>query len=371
MPSERINGLDGLRAIALIAVVLSHLPVLTRGAAAAGDVHSHWIFKGGFLGVSLFFTLSGYFITTQLLERVESTGRISLKEFYVNRATRLWPALAVMLAAYASVVAMEGSPVTSLAAMYRSIALWIVNWHGSLGWSGFDGRLGHLWSLSVEEQFYVVWPLIFVILMKINRRIAVTGIALLCVMIAFWRARGHATGVFPLVLLSRTDFCLDAVLAGCFVALLGARRRGPFAGTRRSGVLGSIIVAGILLSVGPYTPWVYMGGLSVFTLGAALLIIAVIDVDFGRSVLANRQLRAIGRCSYGAYLWHLPIFFIVHDHATMLNTQARVAVALGATTILTALSWVLVEKPVLGLRPRILRSSSPVATTADPRPPAM
>jgi peptidoglycan/LPS O-acetylase OafA/YrhL len=329
--------LDGVRAIAILLVLA---------------VHMNSRLEGGILGVDLFFVLSGFLITTLLLQERTSTGRINVAHFYARRALRLLPALAVAIVLVAVVHGLPHAPATDLAFGIPVVLLYVTNWAGI--YSG--GRLGTLvpmWSLAIEEQFYLVWP--WVIRRWAHaRRLAEILVAIAMVMmlartgwavlkwrgsdrITFFRADGFLLGAALAVVLARREAvkALRALTYQCLAAV----------------ALVSLAVPWLVLFVrnGPVTRSVSYGYVSIA--GAVLIgSVVMVPTSFVARALRTRPLVAIGRVSYGIYLFNFPIFALVQ--AQTWSTPVKLLVEYSATATLTLASWRLLEQPARRLRRR-------------------
>jgi peptidoglycan/LPS O-acetylase OafA/YrhL len=267
--------------------------------------------SGGFVGVTLFFVLSGYLITSVLVAERQASGRVSLRRFYLRRAARLLPALAVVLVVVGgALVALDGASVA--VAGVTSAALYVSNLAVAAGIN--TGPLEHTWSLAIEEQFYLVWPAVLLALWSRPRgllTVVLAGIAvatLLRIGADTWWAY-HFT-------LTRAD----AVLVGCLLAL----RPAPF----RAGWLAIVVL--LIATLAPLDPgWLVEWLLLPIAAVAGLAVIAA------PRALGNRPLAYVGRISYGLYLWHFPI-------AAVLPT----ILAIPATFAIAATSYHLVEAPI-------------------------
>ncbi len=349
-PSGYMPGLDGLRALAVGAVILYHL-----GAAWA---------PGGLLGVNLFFVLSGYLITNILLTQWESAGRIDLKDFWLRRAKRLLPALFVMLAGvmlWALLFAPE-----RLAALKQEVMaaiLYISNWylifHEVSYFESFGppSPLGHLWSLAIEEQFYLFWPLLLSLGLRFlpGRKWIVGGIAAIALISVGAMALIYTPGVDPSRVYYGTDTRVFALLLGAVPAMIWppGKMSPNLSGGKKfalegMGAIGLLIVLWMFAATHQYQPFIYQGGLMIFSIAAACLVVALAHPASSLArLLGWRPLRWLGKCSYGIYLWHYPV--IVLSTPTVNTGGPDILLSLcqvAVSVFLAALSCYLIEDPI-------------------------
>jgi peptidoglycan/LPS O-acetylase OafA/YrhL len=351
LPATRyMPGLDGLRALAVAAVVAYHLDV-----AAA---------PGGLLGVGVFFVLSGYLITDQLASRFAATGRLDLGDFWRRRARRLLPALAVMLAvvvAWATLFSPGRLPALRgdvLAAALYASNWWLIFHRVSYfaAW-GPPSPLGHLWSLAVEEQFYLLWPFALALLLAHVRTPAWRAAFALAGAAASALAMAHlyVPGQDPSRVYYGTDTRAFSLLTGAALALVWPSGRLAARAGRHSplpldglGVLGLAGVVALVLGTDQYEPFLYPLGLVLLSVASALAVAALAHPSsrLGR-VLGWGPLRWLGIRSYGIYLWHYPVIALTTPAAAVgAEHLPRALAQVGASIALAALSWRWVEKPV-------------------------
>jgi peptidoglycan/LPS O-acetylase OafA/YrhL len=363
-------GLDGLRAIAVLAVIAYHLKL-------------HWA-KGGMLGVAVFFTLSGYLITDLLLGHWDRHGNLGLGQFWLRRARRLLPALFVMLAVVSVWVALfDASQLADFRKQVLAAALYISNWWTIAQHGSYFARfapplpLDHLWSLAIEEQFYLVWPWLLALgiwAVRSGRRLALASLALAGAS-ALAMALLYRPGYDPTRVYEGTDTRAFELLIGAALAFVWPSRRlrpgvRPAARTVLD-VLGVVGLAGILVLVSTtdsYSPFLYPGGLLLLSCATAATVAALAHpaTRLG-SALGWRPLRWIGVRSYGIYLWHWPIIVLTSPaEGGVATTKAALQVA--ATLVVAALSWRYVEEPVRrGALGRLWREVRPGAGRLVPR----
>jgi peptidoglycan/LPS O-acetylase OafA/YrhL/lysophospholipase L1-like esterase len=352
-------GLDGLRAWAVLAVLAFH-----SGALRAG-----WV------GVDVFFALSGFLITGLLLAEFERTGTVSLRRFWGRRARRLLPALAlVFLVVAVGTATTPGSWVGATAADVWGSATYTANWvrlAGDVGyWDQFraPGPLEHMWSLAVEEQFYVVWPVLMVlVLRRWGRRGAVRLAAATAVTTAAVQVGLALAGAGVERLYVGTDTRAPAFAVGAWCVLAADPRVTPASRWRRlaaPGVgagLAGLLAACLLLDGDARST--YLGPLLITSVVGALTVLAAAHAGDGRlaHVVTAAPLRWIGRWSYGIYLYHWPVVVVLRDWEVA--PAVRFAVVAAVATLLAALSYELVEHPIRSGRLR-LRTLVPSTATA-------
>jgi peptidoglycan/LPS O-acetylase OafA/YrhL len=345
-------GLDGLRALAVLAVIAYHL-------------HLGWA-PGGMLGVGVFFTLSGYLITDLLLGQHEATGTLQLADFWRRRARRLLPALSVLLAVVAAWVTLLDRPQLSalrgiiVAAVGYVTNWWLIAQHSSyFAQFGPPSPLGHLWSLAVEEQFYLVWPWLVWLGLRWTRgrpgtrsRLAAATV-LLAALSAIEMAMLYRPGYDPTRIYDGSDTRAFALLIGAALAFVWPSRHlrgGITRGARRildgAGVTGLAVIVGLICFTNEYSAFLYRGGMVLLSVATALVVgtAASPASRIGRA-LGWGPLRWLGVRSYGIYLWHYPII-VLTTPASGRDTLARGALQVAASIGVAELSWRYIEEPV-------------------------
>lgn len=349
-----LPGLDGLRAVAIIGVLLYHAGI-------------EWI-PGGFLGVDVFFVLSGFLITSLILEEYDRSGRVDFRRFYIRRARRLLPAVFVMLIAVGVAVLLFYKDALSAFREDALATLLYVNnwWYIVVDQSYFEsmGRpplLKHLWSLSVEEQFYLIWPAVALLLVRrggrpLVRRVAVVVAIASTAWMAYLAIRGgYPVDADPSRAYFGTDSHIMGLLIGAALAtvwrpgrLSSSIPRGARVLVTGIGVAMLAVIAGFYLFVGEFTPWLYRGGflaLAVFT--AVLIAAATHPASPLGPLLGIGVLRYLGRRSYGIYLWHWPIFMVTRPGIDVPWSEPVAFVArLSLTLAVAEVSYRLVEMPI-------------------------
>ena len=352
----QVPALDGLRGIAVLLVVVSHLNLLIPRLDITGFQPLDGLIEGGYLGVDIFFVLSGFLITAILLREERGTGGVRFGNFYARRALRLLPALYFMLLCHAFYTVVTDLAWSVEAESIQAAVLYYSNWLVVYDLGAIATGTNHLWSLAVEEQFYLVWPAVLVGLLGLRRRTAAAavGIAVAIVVIAVHRARLWDQGTTWLELFVRTDTRADSLLVGALLATLWVRRSTPTRGVDAAAWLAAgaaLVYLGLVEASSP-VPYLW-GGSTVFAVLVAIVLLAILNGTWGPSrVLAHRSLRAVGRVSYGLYLWHFPVFHVVARYGSDWPEPVRVLVAVPAAVGATLVSWWFLEKPLQSFRVR-------------------
>jgi peptidoglycan/LPS O-acetylase OafA/YrhL len=351
-----LPGLDGLRAVAVLAVIAYHLGL-------------GWA-RGGLLGVGVFFTLSGYLITDLLLGQFHAGGRLQLADFWMRRARRLLPALFVMLPVVVAWVTLlhRGQLAELRAAVFATCGYvsnwWLIAHHVSyFARFGPPSPLGHLWSLAVEEQFYLIWPWLLLLGLRLvaerDVRLALrprlAGITLL---LAAASAVAMAVLYRPGFDMSRvydgTDTRAFGLLIGAALAMVWPSRvlRPRVARQARRMMDGAAVVAlGVIALLiwrsNEYSPGIYRGGLVLLSLATAVVVaVAAHPATATGRVLGWSGLRWLGVRSYGIYLWHFPVIVLTSPHGTAAPGLVRMIFQVAASVGLAAVSWRYVEEPI-------------------------
>ncbi len=382
-----VPSLDGVRALAVLAVMVFHsgLPFLA----------------GGFLGVDAFFVLSGFLITTLLVAEWQRSGTIRLRAFWARRARRLLPALLVLVVVvvlYATFAVPAGT-YPDLRGDALAALFYVANWHFIAAGGNYFVQTGavspltHTWSLAVEEQFYIVWPLVLVGVLRLFRRL----VALLVVAIA-----GIVASALEMALLYRhgadltrlyygTDTHAQSLMIGVALALAlslaiaPAPARAPASASRGGrntrvdcrtpeaeppggrgwtgwspttrgsrAVIALAGVAGVLLDGAFWwrlryeSPLLWQGGFLLADLGIAAVLLSVVSLPSGLLArgLSTAPLRYVGRISYGVYLWHFPLFQWIDEERIGLSGGLLFVVRLAVTLVVATASYYAVEQPI-------------------------
>lgn len=342
-------ALDGIRAIAVVSVMLYHGLVPWAG--------------GGFLGVDVFFVLSGYLITSLLVAEWTKWGSIDVVAFYVRRARRLLPALFLMVGAIAVWAATVAVPerLGTVRAEGLSALLYVANWRFIVAHQSYFDQYGdpspflHTWSLAIEEQYYLFFPLLLIGLLHLARRRpwvlpgAIGGLALLSIveMAALYDPAVDTSRIYY-----GTDTRVHELLIGALLAVfLSKRASWVRRATRVAPYLGVVALGAVLASLYFFTDQtslLYQGGFAGVCLVTAALIASVELAPQGvvGRLLSLRPVVWVGAVSYGLYLWHWPTYIFVTSDRTGLDGTRLLLVRVGVTVVVSALSFYLVERPV-------------------------
>jgi peptidoglycan/LPS O-acetylase OafA/YrhL len=313
-------ALDGLRAVAIILVLATH--------------YSSTAFPGGWIGVDVFFVLSGYLITSILLREIREKGGIDFTKFYARRAIRLMPPLLLTCLAIL-VISMRSSHGEDIRRYLLFTVSYLLNWKPLLPVNDSVNSMDHTWSLATEEQFYILWPLALPFIMTLRRPIvALLGatVAMTFVRFAFWHFWDFGDGEW---LLKFSLLRPVGLLVGCALAFLPLRQwRSPIA------VQSALVVGLGVMALCPIYADSLWGPLAASLISAGLIVCLQ-----GPSFLAMSPLRYIGKISYGIYLYHCPIVIYGRPYTSSL-------LLIGLSVIVAALSYEFFEKPILGLKAR-------------------
>lgn len=352
---HRLNGLDGFRAVAVTVVMLYHFKVPG--------------FSGGWIGPELFFVLSGYLITTLLLDRSDpGNGSPPLRDFWTRRIKRLYPALLFLVSALVSVVAVLAALRTISVATISPSALssesfaclaYYANWHlisEHVGYFGVSSSLlKHTWSLAIEEQFYVVFPLVFLLIRKARAHWRLVGIVVACLGVI-----ASAVDAGTTVSTSSINLVYYSTLTNAYHLLIGVALAFASHGWLPTPTMRKIleclaapalVVIVVFVEVasdpsGMPRLWMMQGGGVVLDFAAAVLLVSLV---FGthRSLVSRafnlRPIVWIGSISYGLYLWHYPLAVLMTPATTHLSQYILVPTLIAATIMMASFSFTFIE----------------------------
>ncbi len=330
----RIPALDGLRGVAVVAVIAFHADLT-------------WA-SGGFLGVDMFFVLSGFLITSLLRSEHTSNGAVSLRGFWSRRARRLLPALGFLCLGILAfgLVYSDHPSLSGLRGDMLSSLGYVANWHfiaqgGSYFGAFAPSPLQHLWSLAIEEQFYLLWPLAFLVVVRLRRPAVFVGAAaaVSAVLMAV-----TVDGANPSVAYYGTHTHAHGLLLGAALAFVTIR---PSRWLSRAGVVAAWAMLLCVVWFDGTSVWVYRGGLFAFELLTVVVIAACLQPrpTVVTRTLAWRPLRAVGLVSYGLYLWHWPVFVLVDGQLVGITGSPLLALQVTITVALTLFSYFVIERP--------------------------
>ena len=390
-----LPGLDGMRALAVVAVMIYH-------------TNNGWL-PGGFIGVEVFFVISGYLITLLLIGEHEKQGRIDLKQFWLRRARRLLPAVFFMLTLLMIYTALFKRDTLGLLrgdviAGLGYVSNWYQIWVGAGYTASADfAPLRHLWSLAVEEQFYLIWPVIMVGLIRLGRRrlpdvsrwllLAALAIAIVTGLLfhsgpvgtpdvypgAYWEVGGRSISKMDTLYLSTITRSTGLLIGASFamlwrpVAVLRGplKEKGPSLDMLALGGLGALGALAYYLHViednGHADPWLFRGGFIAVGL-ATVMVMAAVTHRGARAgaLLGNPVLNWVGTRSYGLYLFHWPIYQIIRETAGSKLKPGEFALAMVITAGITEFSYRFVEMPIR--KQQLGKWWSRLQETSDPKP---
>ena len=348
-PIGYLPALDGLRGLSVAAVLVFH----------AGH------YRGGFLGVDLFFVLSGFLITSLLIKEMSATSTVAVVRFWGRRFRRLLPAVLVSLVGVTLLVFAFGSVAEQAAALDDGpwAQFYLANWHALSKpggyWASFElpRVFGHLWSLAIEQQFYVIWPVAMLGIARLGRH-RERWLALACAVLAIASLvqslrlfdPSNPTRVYMGTDTRASSLLLGALCATSFVrGAAGAvqRRLGRWVDVPLIALLAGFAVAWALID-GTSSPWLFQGGMFVHSMFAAVLVVLSAETTgtWTNRFLGHGTLRWLGTISYSLYLWHWPIYVLLSPERIHLDGWPLVALRIAVSVAAAWLSKLLVEDPI-------------------------
>ena len=342
---QHINSLDTIRGFAVIVVLMHH--------------GSYGLFKGGWIGVDIFFVLSGFLITTILFKENNVNGNISISNFYYRRVLRLFPALIIGLVIayflwdYSNFQAPADKVKATFAAAFYYLNLIPQN---------TTGNIAHLWSLSIEEQFYLFWPLSLILILKMEMKKQLYLLLFLTIIVMIFRIFVYNSSLFPnegffVINSSRFTFCrIDSLLMGAFLSILFINKLYKiniknYITTLYFSILLFVFFL-IFFFVDQSNAFYNNGGFILTNLLCFITVFLAINTP-NHNFFSNKVVNWFGLRSYGIYIYHFPIFLVLeqfrvpHDlFNLLLVTFFRVVI----TLIVAELSFKFIEKPILKLK---------------------
>lgn len=338
----RRPSLDGLRGIAVLLVISYHCRLLL----------TRWLgLSGGFMGVDVFFVLSGFLITSLLIEERDRRDGVSFGRFYLRRAKRLLPALYLFLATVVVYQLAVRRPLGTIPRAVAAIAAFVANWFPNL----MPYTLTQTWSLGVEEQFYLVWPALLLVLLARAPRRAMAAIVVLVVASAVARLALFHAGVSPAFVYRETETRFDGLMIGAAAAFALQRGWRPPPWSRWLTLPALGLLGWVAATSQPLASWLYDGGYTLVALATVVVSLEAILADgLLARVLSWRPLRACGALSYALYLWNPFVFIAVDNGLPHSSAAVRTTVSLGVLLAVTVVSRYAVEVPALRgtFRPR-------------------
>ena len=357
-------ALDGVRGLAVSFVFLFHLSQFAFQFKPT-------LIAAGFLGVDIFFVLSGFLITCLLLEEWDNSGDISLWRFYARRFFRLIPALVIFLACISLFVTLTQSREVAESTYWTSLysIFYTANWVNAFRLAPISEFLGHMWSLAIEEQFYLVWPALLLIMLKlkVRRTTIIVGGILLIVAVCAHRSMLFQPGVYKPRIYSASDTRADSLIAGCVAAMIVSWRLLPTSRLFKKALgwsaFASLFVVQLYLqnAFGLFDPTLFSYGFTVFAIAVAVLLIQLTSNPprLFTKFLEYSPIVWAGQLSYSIYLWHLPVCLTFASLPFPGWLKACLSVVL--TFVLSSLSYYVIERPFLRMKKRFQSLGSAVS----------
>lgn len=348
--SKHIAGLDGIRALAVVVVFVSHLSIAVTWLDEQGWYGQFR--RAGFLGVNIFFVLSGFLITYKLLTTQQQNGKLALRRFYVSRTARILPAVVVFLFIHAIYAIFWDYPPFGRASdeviMIVATLFQFAN-YAILENTDLLEENGALWSLSVEAHFYIIWPLVtfflFRVIKKITASIAIL-VALVPVLYLWLAFIFHNNGYLSAYL--RTDARIVSLVVGAAGAALWLKTTYLSPLFIRMLALPSLALMAIIHSIADgWEPFIWDGGMALFDIATVIVILSLAMGVFPVTALFTHDGMAwIGKISYGLYIWQIPVLTLLHRHAPTWNTLVVTTLGVICTILCGALSYYYIEQPI-------------------------
>lgn len=336
-------SLDGARGLMTLGVLAAHL-------------HYYW-YPGAIIFMDTFFIMSSYLITSLLIKDRDKLGKVNFRRFYVRRVRRLLPALVVMLAVYTVAVVALGRPWEPERRAILATLFYFMNWARAFEWL-MSPYLGHAWSLSIEEQFYALWPVLFTLLIPWRARPGRVALLLVAVaaLSASWRWWLAGKGVGPARMYNGTDVRLDGLCLGAALAFAHKGCAWASSATVERFLRIALPPVALLLfvwgfSASYYDPQWYLWQSQACIILSTLLVagLVVCQRTLLHPLLEASPTVFLGQICYGLYIWHHPIFLIMEDHLKI-DLATRVMVGVPLTFAAAILSYHFIELPFISRR---------------------
>jgi peptidoglycan/LPS O-acetylase OafA/YrhL len=355
---HHVPGLDGIRAVAVLLVAGLHFGSQWR------DIRADGLLPGGYVGVDIFFVLSGFLITTLLVGEKAKTNGVSFRNFYARRALRLLPALYTLLIAFTVYTIWIGAPLGDELKEVVAVVFYVANFAQVYKLPHMiNSGIGLTWSLAIEEQFYLVWPALLVLgVLRFARTrnavlltIAGGALASALIRIYIWNWGSGYPAAYM-----RPDARADGLLIGALCAFLWRWDLVPTRWLSHAAVISAGFLAFIAVFV-KADDFVFDGGFTLISLASGVLILAIVlNVSPLVRPMEWAPMRAIGKVSYGVYLWH-GLALRIAEHGLRPHTHNRLVIEIAGAVIAAvavSASWFLIEQPFLRLKRRV---ASPVS----------
>ena len=356
-----VPELDGMRGLAVLAVIMFHARV-------------PW-FRGGFIGVDIFFVLSGFLITSLLVQEYNSRQHIDLKNFYMRRVLRLGPALVAFLAIFVSIslLMLDAEKARSNIIDTLITLFYFTNWSWAFQIHPSQ-PLGHTWSLSIEEQFYIIWPTLLITFLRFTRSRINVIFAVVLLLLSSWLTRIclAAGGASVDRLYDGLDTRGDELLIGCLLGIILSsnliKEHHQYQIENVLKFIGPLSVISLLLSsifMRLSKMYMYYWGFLVIEFSAIIIILDVFisQKSIIKRILLIKPLAWIGKISYGLYLWHYLIFYTMRGLG--FRHIVTMTIGTGVTFLVASASYYFLERPFLKLKNRLTPTPSNNATTSE------
>ena len=358
-PFQRIDSLDGFRAIAITAVLGFHIPVMWPQIPWTIDPMR----EGGFIGVDMFFVLSGFLITSLLIREHSDTGTVNFRRFFLRRSARLIPPLLLcIVVSFGFAIRFEEDIQIFLSTAILSI-FYVFNW-GVVFDLKRSIQIGHLWSLSLEEQFYSAIAIVVFLYRRLTNTLSLQKfVVLISLLIISWSIiakiyilRTGDVGASWANLYFRTDLRADTFFVGSLTAVYRQNHSVKPAKLVGATFLPSVFLLVIyMITANTDDAFNYRGGLTIVAIASAFVILAAsYPGTLADKLLSSRPLKQIGLLSYSIYLIHMPVFNALSPNNSSIRFQSRLPIAFIVIFLYSVASYILLEKPLTKVRRKFL-----------------